>query len=69
MKTITNLHLQPVSLADGTILAAAGHEGSTKQVPDVSQADGRLVARGLIGVSDAPLRAVASKPESAKETK
>lgn len=69
MKVVTNLHTQSLTLEDGTILGAAGHAGSTKQVPDLGELDVRLVDRDLISVSDAPLRAVASKPEPAKESK
>jgi hypothetical protein len=65
MKIVTNLHTQSLTLADGTVLGAASHTGSTKQVPDLSEEDARLVERGLISVNDAPLRAVSSKTNSA----
>jgi hypothetical protein len=69
MKIVTNLHTQSLTLEDGTILGAAGHEGSTKEVADLGESDGRLVERGFISFSDAPLRAVSTRTESAKETK
>jgi hypothetical protein len=54
----TNLHIQPLVLDDGTILAAARTDGSTKTVSSLSENDKRLVQRGLISVCNEPLKAV-----------
>lgn len=55
MRRLRNLQRHPVSLDDGTILAAAGTEGSVKEVETVSEADQRRIDDGVIaGVADAP---------------
>jgi len=69
MKIVTNLHTQSLTLDDGTVLGAAGHDGSTKSVADLSDSDERLVDRNLISISDAPLHAVSSSAEQTKEKK
>lgn len=50
MRLINQLS-QPLCLEDGTILAAAGTEGSAKRVKELSEKDGkRYVARGYVAV-------------------
>jgi hypothetical protein len=58
MKEVRNLHTQPLDLEDGTILAAAGTEGSTKTVDSLSERDERLVRLNLISVRNQVLKAV-----------
>lgn len=80
MQIVRNNHTQPVTLADGTILAAAGTNGSTKSVslPDPSTDEGKaladqmakqmtkLVRRGFINVREQELQAVQSPKAPAK---
>jgi len=58
MKEVTNNSMQPVTLDDGTILAAAGTEGSTKPISSLSERDDRLVRRRLITILDLSIKAV-----------
>ena len=58
MKEVINQQTQPVVLDDGTILAAAGTDGSVKEVAGISENDQRLLDRGLISVRDQKLKAV-----------
>ena len=59
MKEVTNQRMQPVILDDGTMLAAAGTDGSTKTVASLSARDEkRLVRRQMISVVDKSLKAV-----------
>ncbi len=52
MQTVTNNTLQSVMLEDGTVLAAAGTDGSTKDGVTISRGDRkRLVDTGKIGVT------------------
>jgi hypothetical protein len=62
MKQVTNLYTQPLELEDGTILAAAGSDGSTKTVDSLGEKDNRLLEREWISVRDQGLKAVPSKP-------
>jgi hypothetical protein len=77
MTEVTNQTRRPQTLSDGTILAAAGTNGSTKTVNAISDADQkRLGGRGWISVSEKrrPLSAVqrstpkAQSPEAAAPT-
>jgi hypothetical protein len=52
---VVNHHYRPVSLEDGTILAAVGTEGAERALDSISERDRkRLVNRGLIAVYDLP---------------
>ena len=73
MKQLTNHHTQPIVLASGVVLAAAGSKGSTRQVESVDDADRRrYVDRGLIVASDVEVeptvdrRPIADKPVAEK---
>lgn len=55
MRLINN-HTQPVTLEDGTILAAAGTDGSTKEVETLSDKDKRrYLDTGLIAIEPVPV--------------
>lgn len=72
MKELVNLHTQPLAIEDGTILAAAGTEGSAKTILDIpaDEEDAKakqarlndqidmLIDRGLVIARDSKLRAV-----------
>jgi hypothetical protein len=61
MKLI-NKHRQPLNLDDGTILAAAGTDGSIKTLESISDRDRRrYVDRGLVAI--ATEQAVAFEPK------
>jgi hypothetical protein len=69
MKLINN-HRQPITLEGGTILAAAGTDGSTREVESITERDRRRhVQTGRVRVVDAraveeqPARPVKSKKE------
>ncbi|HKO43334.1 MAG TPA: hypothetical protein VJU84_08590 [Pyrinomonadaceae bacterium] len=63
MREVTNLRTQPITLEDGTILAAAGSAGSTKPVGALSDRDERrLVRRRMISVVDKSLKVVSDAP-------
>ena len=47
MKEIVNQTSRPVTLEDGTILAAAGTEGSVKRVEFLSEADARRLSESV----------------------
>jgi hypothetical protein len=68
---LTNNHRQPLVLDDGTILAAAGTDGSVREVESISDRDRRrYVDSGriaVVGDSAAPVRA--RKVEPKEETK
>jgi hypothetical protein len=64
MKQVTNLITQPLTLKDGTILAAAGTTGSVKQVESLSDEDQRLVDRGFVYVSEVE---IVPPPETASK--
>jgi hypothetical protein len=50
---LTNLTTRPVVLSDGTVLAAAGTDGASKEVKELSDRDrARLVHRGAVHVTD-----------------
>jgi hypothetical protein len=83
MREVTNNTMQSISLNDGTILAAAGHAGSTKPVPgfDASEENAEekqkrfetqlesLVESGAISVNEkSQLRAVPPQPAAPKAT-
>ncbi|MCP9494287.1 MAG: hypothetical protein MSG64_07515 [Pyrinomonadaceae bacterium MAG19_C2-C3] len=69
MQIVTNNTLQSVMLEDGTLLAAAGTDGSTKEGVTVSKGDRkRLVDTGKISVSQvkdetATTSGAATKPD------
>lgn len=68
MKEVQNLHTQPVTLSDGTVLAAAGTRGSTKSVEGLSPSDEkRLVRRSLIIVREPELKAPQASKVPAKQ--
>jgi len=66
MKEIINQHTHPLDLEDGTVLGAAGSEGSVRHVESISDADvRRLVNRGLIAVRDVEFKSTAASVEPA----
>lgn len=73
MKEIVNTTSRPVTLQDGTILAAAGTEGSVKRVEHLSEADERRLSESIV-VRDAEIeqppapKVIPSAPD-AKEKK
>ena len=50
---VVNSHSQPLPLESGVVLAAAGTEGSVREVEELTANDRRLVDRGLIVVMEA----------------
>jgi hypothetical protein len=67
MKVINN-HRQPLTLDDGTILAAAGTPGSQKEVAEISERDKRrLVDTGRISIVEDPESPAPKKLSPAKE--
>jgi hypothetical protein len=50
---VVNNHRQPLPLESGVVLAAAGTEGSVREIEELSANDRRLVDRGLILVTEA----------------
>jgi hypothetical protein len=67
MKEVTNQTSQPLSLDDGTVLAAAGTPGSTKQVSGLAESDQRFSARGMISVRETKLQAVPPAPSTSSD--
>ena len=72
MTQVTNLHSQPITLSGGTVLAAAGTDGSTKSVTELSDGDKKgLLRRELISVREQEPKTSQSPkaraPEPAKE--
>lgn len=60
MKELINQHYAPITLASGTVLAAAGTEGSVRHVESISDGDQRRYAdRGLIAVRDVEFESTA----------
>ncbi len=54
---VTNLTSRSVTLSDGTILAAAGHAGSSKEIERFSDLDrARLTDRGHVHVHEVEAR-------------
>jgi len=51
MKVINNQR-QPQPISNGVMLAAAGTEGSVREVTELTDADRKLAGRGLITVVD-----------------
>lgn len=69
MFKVINNHRQPIVLDDGTTLAAAGTQGSVRELESISERDRRRhVERGRIAVEDLASPAPAGKSK-AKETK
>jgi len=65
MKVINN-HRQPLTLEGGVILAAAGTDGSTREVEKLTERDRRrYLDRGLIAVVTEPLAAPAQSDATA----
>lgn len=62
MRRLANPHRHPVDLADGTILAAAGTEGSVKEVETVSETDQRRIDDGVIVELGAATRPQTNEP-------
>lgn len=63
MRLINN-HRQPITLDDGTILAAAGTEGSAREVENLSERDRRrYVETGRVAIVEAK----ATQPQRKKE--
>jgi hypothetical protein len=52
MKTVINNHSQPLPLESGVIVAAAGTNGSVREVESLSDGDLRYVGRGWLVVKD-----------------
>ncbi|HEX8090892.1 MAG TPA: hypothetical protein VF762_18675 [Blastocatellia bacterium] len=66
--TLINNHRQPITLDDGTILAAAGSPGCQKEVAEISARDRRRhVDTGRIAVVDEPQTKLASPARKPKE--
>jgi len=64
---VKNLYAQPLTLSDGTVLSAAGTEGSAKTVAALDERDiKRLVRRELISVRDDEIQAAAPSPKQPK---
>lgn len=61
MKVVTNNHSQPIMLGDGTMLAAASTDGSTKTVADLKPSEEkRLLRHRLVSVVEQELQVVQS---------
>lgn len=65
MLKLANTARHPVTLDDGTILAASGTEGSIKEVDSISDADRRYIDGGIIAVLDAAQAMPATVPAPA----
>ena len=62
---VVNYQRWPLTLEDGTILAAAGTQGSTKEVGSLSDRDHRHVGAGRIAIvteEDPPISWIVKKP-------
>lgn len=62
MRRLANPQRHPVVLEDGTTLAAAGTEGSVKEVETVSEADQRRIDDGVIVELGAVARPQTNEP-------
>jgi hypothetical protein len=60
---VTNLRTHAISLDDGTMLAAAGTPGATKEVEELSASDKNYLEREWVSV-EAPAKAAKKDPES-----
>jgi hypothetical protein len=58
---LTNMTTRPVSLSNGTMLAAAGTEGSSKEVKELSERDRKRLVPATVRVEEPATTAVEAK--------